>query len=101
RMGADHRIAPPLLRKRQRRAVHGNDTQRIALAQIESAELGLANPHRFARMISNTGCRLPDELDITCSTSDVAVCCSSASLKSSVRWRSSLSRRVFSIAMMA
>ena len=34
-------------------------------------------------------------------TSAVSVCCSSASLKSSVRWRSSLSRRVFSIAMTA
>ena len=38
---------------------------------------------------------------MTCSTSEVAVCCSSASLRSSVRWRSSLSRRVFSMAMTA
>ena len=44
----------------------------------------------------------------TFSTSDVAVCCSNASvrsavrwLRSSVRWRSSLSRRVFSMAMTA
>jgi hypothetical protein len=46
-MGTDHRIALPLLRKRRRRAVHGNNAQRIALAQIERAELGLANPHRI------------------------------------------------------
>ena len=38
---------------------------------------------------------------MTRSTSEVAVCCSSASLRSSVRWRSSLSSRVFSIAMTA
>ena len=38
---------------------------------------------------------------MTRSTSDVAVCCSSASVRSSVRWRSSLSSRVFSMAMTA
>ena len=38
---------------------------------------------------------------MTLSTSDVAVCCSSASERSSVRWRSSLSSRVFSMAMTA
>ena len=38
---------------------------------------------------------------MTFSTSEVAVCCSSASLRSSVRWRSSLSSRVFSMAMTA
>ena len=43
----------------------------------------------------------PGELEITLKSSEVAVCCSSASLRSSVRWRSSLSRRVFSIAMTA
>ena len=40
-------------------------------------------------------------LSLTCSTSDVAVCCSSASERSSVRWRSSLSSRVFSIPITA
>ena len=43
----------------------------------------------------------PGEREITCRTSEVAVCRSSASLRSSVLWRSSLSRRVFSIAMTA
>jgi hypothetical protein len=38
---------------------------------------------------------------MTFSTSDVAVCCSSDSVRSSVRWRSSLSSRVFSIAITA
>ena len=38
---------------------------------------------------------------MTFSTSEVAVCCSSDSVRSSVRWRSSLSSRVFSMAMTA
>ena len=38
---------------------------------------------------------------MTRSTSDVAVCCSSDSLRSSVRCRSSLSSRVFSMAITA
>ena len=49
----------------------------------------------------NTGVSSPGELLITPNTSEVAVCCSSDSLKSSVRWRSSLSSRVFSMAMTA
>jgi hypothetical protein len=59
-------------------------------------------------MVANTGSRSPGELLITWSTSDVAACCSSASVRSAVRsvrsvvrWRSSLSRRVFSMAMTA
>ena len=43
----------------------------------------------------------PGELEMTCSTSEVAVCCSRASLRSSVRCRSSLSSRTFSMAMTA
>jgi hypothetical protein len=39
----------------------------------------------FASMVSNTGCRLPGEREITPNTSDVAVCCSSASDSSRVR----------------
>ena len=41
------------------------------------------------------------ELLMTCSTSEVAVCCSNASARSLVRWRSSLSNRAFSMAMTA
>ena len=55
----------------------------------------------FASMDLKTGSNSPGEPDMTFSTSDVAVCCSSDSLKSSVRWRSSLSSRVFSMAMTA
>ena len=52
-------------------------------------------------MVENTGSRSPGELLITESTSDVAVCCPSASVRSSVRWCSSVSSRAFSIATTA
>ena len=62
----------------------------------------------FSSMVENTGSSSPGELLITCSTSDVAVCCSKASVRSAVRsvrsvvrWRSSLSNRAFSMAMTA
>ena len=55
----------------------------------------------FASKTSNTGVRSPGEPEMTFSTSLVAVCCSSASLRSSVRWRSSFSSRVFSMAITA
>ena len=48
----------------------------------------------FSSMAWNTGSRSPGELLMTCSTSEVAVCCCSDS-------RSSLSSRVFSMAMTA
>ena len=48
----------------------------------------------FSRIASNTGSRLPGEALMTCSTSAVAVCCSSAS-------RVSVSSRAFSIAITA
>ena len=38
---------------------------------------------------------------MTSSTFDVAVCCSNDSVRSVVRWRNSLSSRVFSMAMTA
>ena len=44
----------------------------------------------LARIVSNVGFRSPGELLMTLSTSLVAVCCSSDSVRSSVRWRSSL-----------
>ena len=67
----------------------------------QNAELRPANAHRVASIESNTGTRSPGELEMTLSTSEVAVCCSSDSVRSSVRWRSSLSSRVFSMAMTA
>ena len=56
-----------------------------------------AAPHRriaFSSIASNTGARLPGEALMTCNTSAVAVCCSSAS-------RCSVISRAFSIAITA
>ncbi len=55
----------------------------------------------LAKIESNTGCNAPGDELMICSTSDVAVCCSNNSVRSSVRWRNSLSSRVFSMAMTA
>ena len=55
----------------------------------------------FARMVSNSGSSLLGELDMTRSTSAVAVCCSSDSVRSAVRSRSSFNNRAFSMAITA
>ena len=55
----------------------------------------------FSSMASNTGSSSPGELEMTCSTSDVAVCCSSASVSSRVRACTSSNSRTFSIAITA
>ena len=55
----------------------------------------------FSSMASKTGSRFAGDELMTLSTSDVAVCCSSDSVRSSVRWRNSFSSRVFSMAMTA
>ena len=54
----------------------------------------IAETVRLSSIASNTGARSPGEALITCSTSAVAVCCSSAS-------RCSVSSRAFSIAITA
>src|SRR6516164_4882564 len=55
----------------------------------------------LSRIVSKTGFNSPGEELMTLSTSDVAVCCSNDSERLSVRWRNSLSRRVFSMAITA
>ena len=72
-----------------------NAVPTVAVPKEQHAELGLAKSGAFASTASNTGLSSPGELEMTLSTSDVAVCCSSDSERSSVRWRSSLSSRVF------
>ena len=52
-------------------------------------------------MLSNTGSSSPGELEMTFSTSEVAVCCSSASVESRVRACTSSNSRTFSIAITA
>ena len=62
------------------------------------AELGLTDAGCICQHALKTGSSSPGELEMTFSTSEVAVCWSSDS-QSSVRWRSSLSSRVFSMAI--
>ena len=67
------------------------------LAVVKCPELPDATSQRlcaFSSIASNTGARLPGEALITCNTSAVAVCCSSAS-------RCSVISRAFSIAITA
>src|SRR5262249_54621503 len=82
----DDWIASPQVFVRAWGAMESNHPQLTVLEQHQIAELGLAER---------------DCLEMTPRTSEVAVCCSSDSLRSSVRCRSSLSSRVFSMAMTA
>ncbi len=79
----------------------GSQVKCISVEAKQRAEIGIAGAYRFLQnglkdRLQFTG----DEL-ITLRTSDVAVCWSSDSLRSAVRWRSSLSNRAFSMAMTA
>src|SRR6266478_5879022 len=53
----------------------------------------------FASMASNTGSSSPGDRLMTCSTSEVAVCCSSDSVRSRVRACTSSNSRTFSMAI--
>ena len=55
----------------------------------------------FSSMAWNTGSNSPGELEMTLSTSEVAVCCSSASVSSLVRACTSSNSRTFSTAITA
>ena len=55
----------------------------------------------FASMVWKTGSSSPGEVEMTCSTSDVAVCCSKDSLSSRVRACTSSNSRTFSVAITA
>ena len=85
-----------------------HEVQGVAIPAMDISKLGVADADAFSSIVSNTGLRSPGELLMTWSTSEVAVCCSSASVRSAVRsvrsvvrWRSSLSSRAFSMAMTA
>ena len=52
-------------------------------------------------MVWNTGCEIARRAEMTFSTSEVAVCCSSDSARSSVRFCTSSNSRTFSIAITA
>ena len=101
RWGPDQWIATSLLNKCLRCAMHRNSPKGISFASIQNAELGLADADCILQHRLEHRLQLAGRTEMTFSTSDVAVCCSSDSVRSSVRWRSSLSSRVFSMAMTA
>src|SRR5262249_3801468 len=94
-------IAAPQLRPCRGGAVHRGYPEGIPFVQQKIAEVASQIRVAFAKMASNTGCKSPDELEMTRSTSDVAVCCSNASDSSRVRACTSSNRRTFSIAITA
>ena len=65
------------------------------------AELASHSRNACAAIVSNTGCTSSGDWLITRRMSLVAVCCSSASVRSALRASSSLNSRTFSIAMTA
>ena len=70
--------------------MHRSNTEDTVFAQLQSAEIGLANTHRILKPARNIGSSLPGDLLMTSSASAVPVCCCSDP-------RSSLSNRTFSI----
>ena len=73
----------------------------LAIIQQQVAEFGLTNPRRIFQHRIEHRLKSPGEPLMTCSTSEVAVCCSSDSVNSLVRACTSSNRRAFSIAITA
>ena len=61
----------------RRYVVEGSNTQYVPVVQVQIPNSAPQSRVAFASMASKTGCRSPGELEMTCSTSEVAVCCSS------------------------
>jgi hypothetical protein len=80
---------------------HSVSVKSLAVIPIQNAELCLADSRRVLQHNPNTGFNSPGEREMTLKTSEVAVCCSSASVSSRVRACTSSNNRVFSIAITA
>ena len=65
-------------------AVHCRGPIAFTVDQPQPPKLASQSSAAFASMVSNTGCNSPGELEMTLSTSEVAVCCSSASFRASL-----------------
>ena len=95
RVGPARSACAATLGERLRHAAHRDRAEMLAVIEYQARR---ARPRTelcaFSRIASNTGARSPGEELMTCSTSAVAVCCSSAS-------RVSVISRAFSIAMTA
>ena len=94
RAWAKHRFEAALLGPCRRGTVHRRHPEVISFVKEQRTELRLADTRRILQHGPEHGSSSPGELEMTWSTSEVAVCCCSDS-------RSSLSRRVFSMAMTA
>ena len=68
-----------------------HEAKGVAVPAVDAAKLGVADPYAFSSMVANTGSTSPGELLITCSTSDLAVCCSRDSFSSRLSRSTSLS----------
>ena len=77
------------------------DVDLVAVAQKQIANCVSQMRVARSKIASNTGWSSPGELEITCSTSEVAVCCSSASERSAVRACTCSNKRAFPIAITA
>ena len=85
----------------RRRVVHAAIREDVPVVAATLPNLASQMRVAFASMAWNTGSSSPGELLMTCSTSEVAVCCSSASESSRVRACTSSNSRTFSIAITA
>src|SRR5262249_28320437 len=95
------RITPKIFAECRHRILQGDRLEHVAVESVQNAKISLAN----ARCILEHGLehrlQLPGEELMTCSTSEVAVCRSSDSVKSRVRACTSSNSRAFSIAITA
>ena len=85
--GSGRTRSTAVLRPQRPRAhvMHRDSAESFALAQEQVPNLASQMRVAFANIALKTGSSSPGELEMTLSTSEVAVCCSSASERSSVR----------------
>ena len=79
RRGMNH--LPLSLGKRWRCVMCRYEAQPVSFKTIECSEFCIANPGALSSIVAKIGSRSPGALDMTWSTSDVAVCCSSDCLQ--------------------
>ena len=95
-------VALPNLRVGGRHVMQRNGAERLAVVEIQGAEFGLADAASRSPASPGTPAPArPASCEMTSSTSEVAVCCSSASVSSRVRACTSSNSRTFSIAITA
>ena len=90
-----------MLRKGGRRIVRRNEVPGLAVPAVDVSKLGVTDAGSLFQHGREHRLKIAGRAADNLSTSEVAVCCSNASPRSVVRWRSSLSNRAFSMAMTA